>query len=309
MKKLKVVFMGTPDFSVPILKELIKNTNVVLVVTSPDAYIGRKRILTECPVKKTALLNNIPVFSPKDIRKDYKEIINIEPDIIITCAYGQIIPKILLDLPPLGCINIHASLLPKYRGGAPIHHAIIKGDKKTGITIMYMDEKMDSGDMIKSQSIKIDDYDNIETLSSKLSILGTKMIIEVLPSIISGTNKKIKQNIKQVTYAPIITREDEKLDFNMLSADVFNKIRALSPAPLAYFKMLNTEFKIVECEVTSAIGTTSTVISVDKTSFTIMCLDKGIKITKIKPKGKNIMSTKDFFNGFNKEELLDKEVL
>ncbi len=309
MKNLKVIFMGTPLFSVPILEELINKTNVIMVVTSPDAFVGRRKTLTACPVKETALKYNIPVFSPENIKKDYQRIIDIKPDIIITCAYGQIIPKILLDLPSLGCINIHASLLPKYRGGAPIHWAIMNGDTETGITIMYMDETMDSGDMIDAVSIKIKSDDNLETLSNKLSLLGRDMIINVLPSIINKTNKRIKQDITKVTYAPIITREDELLNFNKTAFEVYNQIKALSPEPLAYFKILSTEFKVVECEIVEVIGQTNTVVAVDKKSFTIMCVDKGIKITKIKPKGKNIMNVQDFFNGFNRDLLLSEEVL
>ncbi|MDD4187932.1 MAG: methionyl-tRNA formyltransferase [Bacilli bacterium] len=308
MKNLKVIFMGTPFFSVPILEKLIEQTNVVLVVSMPDAVVGRKKILTASPVKKLAIENDIPVFSPKKIRDDYKIIEGLKPDIIITCAYGQILPKVLLDFPRLGCINIHASLLPKYRGGAPIHHAIMNGDAETGITIMDMDEKMDAGDIIKQKSLKINIGDNLETLSNKLSLLGRDIIIEVLPSIINGTNKRVKQKLAKVTYAPIIKRENELLDFHKSADEVYNLVRALSPSPYAYFNLFNSQYKIVSCEVTLGKGLPGVIISVAKDSFTIMCKDKGIKITKIKPTGKNEMTVKDFFNGFDKEKLLGKEV-
>ena len=169
MKDLNVVFMGTPDFAVPILEALIENTNVVLVVSQPDKLIGRKQILTPTPIKSIAVKHDIEVFQPINIRQDYQKIIDIKPDIIVTCAYGQIIPKTLLDNPRLGCINVHASLLPKLRGGAPIHKAIIDGYKKTGITIMYMDEKMDSGDIISTATYEIQDTDNVGILHDKLS--------------------------------------------------------------------------------------------------------------------------------------------
>ncbi len=308
MKKLNVIFMGTPLFSVPILEELINKTNVIMVVTSPDAYVGRKRVLTPCPVKEVALNHNITVFSPVKIRNEYEEIIKMKPDIIITCAYGQIIPKVLLDLPKLGCINIHASLLPKYRGGAPIHHAIMDGEKETGITLMYMAEGMDDGDMIKKESIMIEEKDNLETLSNKLSNLGKKMIIEELPNIINQTNQRIKQNIDEVTFAPIIKREHELIDFNKSSLEVFNLVRALSPEPLPYFKFQNNEYKVAECEVVDLKGLVNNIIEVTKDSFTIMCKDKGLKITKIKPKGKNTMNVRDFFNGFNKDDMLGRDV-
>ena len=180
MDKLKVVFMGTPLFSVNVLNALANNYDVVLVVTAPDAYVGRKKILTPCPVKRRAIELGIPVISPVKVSVDYEDIVNVKPDVIITCAYGQIVSKDILDIPKYGCINIHASLLPKYRGGAPIHYALINGEEETGVTLMYMDEGMDTGDMLVSERIKIEDNDNIEILSDKLSVLGSKMIVNYL---------------------------------------------------------------------------------------------------------------------------------
>lgn len=299
MKDLKVVFMGTPLFSVPILEKLIINTNVVGVVTSPDAYVGRKKILTPCPVKKCAMSHNIKVYSPVKIKDDYEFLMELDPDIIITCAYGQIVPKGVLDIPRLGCVNIHASLLPKYRGGAPIHYAIMNGDKYSGITLMYMDVGMDSGDIIVSKKVLIEDNDNLESLSNKLSLLGSEMIIEYLPSIINGTNERIKQNEDEVTFSPIIKREDEHLDFNQEAKNIYNKVRALSPAPLANFILDDLEYKIAECHIGDAFGDVSTIVAEDKKSFTIMAKDKGIVVTKIKPMGKNIMSVADFKNGYH----------
>lgn len=308
MKKTKVVFMGTPSFSVPILQVLIENTNVIGVVTSPDAFVGRKKILTPCPVKVLALENNIKVYSPIKIREDYDFLKALNPDIIITCAYGQIVPEEVLNIPRLGCVNIHASLLPKYRGGAPIHHAIMNNEKYTGITLMYMDKGMDSGDIITSEKVEITNDDNLETLSNKLSLLGAKMIIENLPSIIDGTNNREKQNEDEVTFAKIITREDEHLNFNDLAINIYNKIRALSPSPLAYFMLDDNEIKIVKGEIVLATGKSATIVEEGKDYFIIMAKDAGIKITMIKPKGKNIMSVRDFKNGY-KSSLLNKEIL
>lgn len=305
MKDLKVVFMGTPDFSVPILKNLINNTNVIGVVTAPDAFVGRKKVLTPCPVKCLALENNIEVFSPEKIKLEYDFLIKLNPDIIITCAYGQIIPKEVLNIPRLGCINLHGSILPKYRGGAPIHYAIINGENETGITLMYMDEKMDAGDIIKIEKIPITKEDNIDTLSDKLSILASNMIIDNLPSIINGTNERIKQDEKLVTFAPIIKREDEHIDFSKTTNEVYNKIRALTPHPYANFILDNIECKIVECEMCDAKGEVSTICFEDKISIIIKTSDGGIKITKLKPMGKNIMSIKDFKNGYH-DTLLGK---
>ena len=171
MKKIRIVFMGTPDFSVPILEGLIEEYEVVGIVSQPDKMVGRHKILRHTPVKVVGLDNNIKVLQPNDIRVEYKEILDLKPDMIVTCAYGQIIPKVILESPRYGCINVHASLLPKYRGGAPIHRAILNGDAKTGMTIMYMAEGMDTGDIIKQKEVIIENDDNLESLHDKLSLV------------------------------------------------------------------------------------------------------------------------------------------
>lgn len=302
MKDLKVVFMGTPEFACPVLETLIKNTNVVLVVTQPDAYIGRKKILTPSPIKSLALENNIEVFTPHNIKEDYENIINSKPDIIITCAYGQIIPKILLDLPKYKCVNVHASLLPKYRGGAPIHASILNGDDETGITIMYMAEGMDDGDIIKEESIKILDTDNITTLSDKLSILGAKLLIDTLPSILDGTCKSIKQDINKISFAYIIKRKDEIIDFNKSYKEIFNKVRALKDR--SYFIMNNIEYKVVSVRYEKKLGEKSKINSIYKDGIGIGCKDGEVVITEFIPSGKKQMLTSSYLNGVDKESLL-----
>ena len=307
MKDLKVVFMGSPLFSVPVLEELNKNVNVVGVVTAPDAYVGRKKVLTMCPVKETAVGLGLKVYSPIKLRSDFEFIKELNPDMIITCAYGQILSEEILNIPKLGCFNLHGSLLPKYRGGAPIHYALLNGDEKTGITLMYMDKGMDSGDTIAKEEIIIEENDNIESLTNKLSIIASKMIIKYLPSLIDGTNNRVKQDINKVTFSPIITREDEHLDFNVTAKEIFNRYRMLSPNPLPNIKIDDIEYKIAECKIVDASGKVSTVVNKDKNSFTIMAKDKGIMVSKIKPIGKNIMNVRDFFNGYH-EEIIGKEV-
>ena len=307
MKDLKVVFMGSPSFSVPVLEELNKNVNIVGVVTAPDAYVGRKKVLTMCPVKEKAIGLGLKVYSPIKLRSDFEFIKELNPDMIITCAYGQILSEEILNIPKLGCFNLHGSLLPKYRGGAPIHYALLNGDEKTGITLMYMDKGMDSGDMIAKEEIKIEDNDNIESLTNKLSIIASKMIIKYLPSLIDGTNNREKQDSSKVTFSPIITRKDEHLDFNVTAKEIYNRYRMLSPNPLPNIKIDDIEYKIAECKIVDASGKVSTVVSKDKNSFTIMAKDKGIMVTKIKPIGKNIMNVRDFFNGYH-EEIIGKEV-
>ena len=247
VKELKIVFMGTPVFAVNVLQGLIDNyrDDIVLVVSQPDKRVGRHQVLTNTPVKELALKYDIDVFQPERIRNDYKEIIDLKPDIIITCAYGQIIPSEILDCPRLGCINVHASLLPKLRGGAPIHKAIIDGYDKTGVTIMYMDKSMDTGDMISKVEVPILDSDNLESLHDKLSIEGTRLLLDTLPDIINGTNKREKQNEDDVTYAYNIKREEEHIDFNKTAREVFNLIRGLSPIPSSYTIFNDKEMKWV----------------------------------------------------------------
>ena len=194
MKNLKVIFMGTPEFCVPILDALIENYNVIAVVTQPDKEVGRKRKITYSPIKKKAIEKNVTVLQPIKIKDEYEEILYLNPDIIITCAYGQIVPESILNVPKYGSINVHASLLPKLRGGAPIHKSIIYGYDKTGITIMYMDKGMDTGDMISKVEVNILDTDAAETLHDKLQNVSVPLLMDTLPSIINGTNKREKQN-------------------------------------------------------------------------------------------------------------------
>ena len=301
---IKTVFMGTPEFAGPILDTLIKNTEVVLVVTQPDKYVGRKKVLTYSPIKERATKNNIPVFQPVKIKEDYEEIKKYNPDLIVTCAYGQIVSKEVLDIPRLGCINVHASLLPKYRGGAPIHHAILNGDSKTGITIMYMDTHMDTGDMIASKSISILDTDTLGTLRDKLSSLGAELLEETLPSIISGSNQRVKQNESEVSYAYTIKREDEHLDFNKKAIDIYNQVRALNPEPLAHFILNGEEFKVIEGYIGSDTELyPGTICDIKKDAIGIATSDKVYYITKIKPFGKKEMLVRDYLNGIKKEDL------
>lgn len=310
MKNLKVIFMGTPDFAVPVLQKLIENTNVVLVVTQPDKLVGRKQILTPTPVKVEAEKHHIPVFQPVKIREDYEEILNTNADIIITCAYGQIIPKAILDYPRLGCINVHASLLPKYRGGAPIHKCLLNGEEKTGVTIMYMAEKMDNGDIISQAEYVIQESDNVGTLHEKLSLLGANLLIDTLPSIVNGTNQRIKQNISEVTFAYNIKREEERLDFHKKGIEIINHVRGLNPWPLANFLLNDTEFKVIEArfeqkEIKNEVGT---IVEVTKNTFGIACMDGVIYLEKVKPFGKKEMHIADYLNGVDKEKLIGKKV-
>jgi len=307
MKKLKVVFMGTPEFSVNILEALILNTNVVGVVCQPDKLVGRKKEVTYPRIKEVALNHDILVFQPLDIRSDYQNILALNPDIIITCAYGQILPDGILSYPKYGCINVHASLLPKLRGGAPIHHAIIDGYKETGITIMYMDKGMDTGDIISQEGIKIDDLDTYDTLHDKLSLLGSKLLIETLPCIIKGENKRIKQDNSLVTYGYNIKRCEELIDFNKNLDCVYNQIRGLNSEPGSYFLLNDKTVKVYGAVKVNNLDYKSRengeIVKLDKNGIYIKVIDGLIKITDIKLEGKKRMLVSSFLNG-NKENLI-----
>ncbi len=308
MKNKNIVFMGTPDFSVPVLKMLIENTNVLLVVTQPDKIVGKNKNVSFSPVKELAIKENIPVFQPLRIRKDFEELKALNIDLIVTCAYGQIIPKEVLDLPKYGCINVHASILPKYRGSAPIQWCLFNNDDKTGVTIMYMDEGMDTGDIIKIKEIPILESDNVGTLHDKLSILGRDLLLEVLPTIFNNTNDRIKQS-DNFTMAPMIKREDERLDFNMNGLEIIGRIKGLNPWPLANIMINDQEIKVLEAEFVPSKVTKVGIISVlDKKNLGINCKDGIIYLKKIKPSGKKVMEINSFINGIDKTKYLNMEV-
>lgn len=309
MNKTKVVFMGTPDFAVPVLEGLIENYEVVGVVSQPDKRVGRKQVLVNTPIKEVALKHNILVLQPEKIREDYEDILKLNPDIIVTCAYGQIIPSAILDYPKLGCINVHASLLPKLRGGAPIHKAIIDGYSKTGITIMYMDKKMDNGDIISTSETEILDSDNLESLHDRLSIMGRDLLLETMPSIINRTNKRIKQNEDEVTYAYNIKREEEHIDLSKTRREVFNQIRGLSPVPGANLLVDGEEFKIYGSEISERKFTNKEIGEVTglyKEGIGVMTSDGEIILTDIKPFGKKRMSAISYINGLHDKSLVGK---
>jgi len=309
MEKLKIVFMGTPEFSVPVLEGLIDNYQVIGVVTQPDKEVGRNHEVKFSPVKEVALKHNILVLQPEKIRTDYEGIVDLNPDMIVTCAYGQIIPKVLLDLPKYGCINVHASLLPKYRGGAPLHRVIINGEVKTGITIMHMDEGMDTGDIISTREILIDNSDTVGTIHDKLSVLGKELLLDTIPSIVDGTSKRLKQNNLEATFAPVIKREDELLDFNKKTLEIYNKIRGLNPYPVSYATLDGKIFKIYSSRIGTGVYTTKKngeIVRIYDDGIGISTSDSEIILTEIKPEGKRKMTVREYLNGINKDSLIGK---
>lgn len=306
-KELKIVFMGTPDFAVPILQGLIDNYNVRAVVTQPDKPGNHGKIFYS-PIKQLAMENTLLVLQPTKIKEQYQEIIDLNPDLIITCAYGQILPKALLDCPRLGCINVHASLLPKLRGGAPIHKAIIEGHKKTGITIMYMDTKMDEGDIISQKEIEITDLDTASSLHDKLSFIGKELLLETLPSIIDGTNERTPQDSSKATYAFTIKREDEKINFNDTKKQIYNQIRGLNSFPGAYCILDGKIMKVWESYISEEYptGFNGEITNVYKDGIGIKVSNGEVVFTVIQPEGKKKMRAVDYINGLQDKNIVGK---
>ena len=304
MSKARVLFMGTPDFAVPSLRVLLEEkeqVEVIGVVTQPDRPKGRKKVLTPPPVKVEALNHDLPVFQPQKLRsgEGIRQVLELQPDLIVTAAYGQILPEPVLEAPKYGCINVHASLLPKYRGGAPIHHAIINGEKETGVTIMYMVKALDAGDMLLQRAIPITSEDNVGTMHDKLANLGAELLKEVLPSILDGTVQAVPQDDEQATFAPNITREDEKIDWKRSARELDCQIRGLCPWPVAYTLWKGKPFKIWKASVVKeeTQGEPGTVIRLDANGI-VVATGKGLlRLTEVQPSGKKPMPARQFING------------
>ncbi len=309
MNEIRVVFMGTPDFSVPVLKMLIENYKVVGIVSQPDKPIGRSGKMSTSPVKEVALENNIPLFQPVKVRKEYEDILALNPDMIVTCAYGQIIPKEMLDYPKYGCINVHASLLPKHRGGAPIHRAIIEGDTKSGVTIMKMGIGMDDGDIIRQREIPIEDSDTAETLFNKLSILGSDLLKDTMPDIINDKVEYVKQKEEEATFSYNIKPEDEKINFSNTRREVYNQIRGLNSFPVAYTMLDGKRMKVWESRIgiEKEYQEFGKIVSLEKDGICVSTSDGEIILTMIQPEGKKKMLVRDYLNGYpEKKELIGK---
>jgi methionyl-tRNA formyltransferase len=295
--------MGTPEFSVPILSMLQEEGySILAVVTQPDRPVGRKKVLTPTPVKKEALRLGLPVLQPEKLKgsQQMDEILAMQPDIIVTAAFGQILPKEILDAPEFGCLNVHASLLPAYRGGAPIHQAIIDGRDETGVTIMYMAQKLDAGDIISQESIPIEDADTTGILFEKLSIVGRDLLKETLPTILSRSNARMVQDENKVTFARNISREQERIDWNQSAKDIYNQVRGLNPWPVAYTTLRQEAVKVwwgqpSQQSYTQPVGTVVELIGdrlVVQTGF-----EQAFEITELQPAGKKKMSAEEFLRG------------
>jgi len=305
MDKKKIVFMGTPKFAVPVLEMLIEKYGVDLVITQPDKKVGRKKVLTAPPVKVIAEEKGIKVLQPEKISNDenvLSELKELNPDIIITAAYGQLVPETILEIPKYKCINVHGSLLPKLRGGAPIQYSILEDHGKTGITIMYMVKKLDAGDMISKVEVDILDSDNYESLHDKLSIAGRDLLKETLPNIFTGNIAPEKQDDSLATFARNILREDEKIDWNKSAREIFNQVRALDPTPGAFTYLDEDILKIwssevVELEENYSAEKVGTIIKQDKKHIYILCGENTVlKVKELQISGKKRMPVVNFLS-------------
>ncbi len=299
----KIVFMGTPDFSVPVLRKIIDDGyEVIGVVTQPDRPVGRKKILTPPPVKVEALKHGIPVYQPEKIRQkdEMEKILALKPDLIVTAAFGQILPNEILEAPKYGCINVHASLLPELRGGAPIHYALIQGKKKTGITIMYMVEKLDAGDILTQAEVEITEEDNVGTLHSKLSEAGSVLLSETLPKLLEGKLTSIPQNNDEATFAYNIKRDQERIDWSKTGEEVYNHIRGLNPWPVAFTTLEGQTLKVWQSvKVTGGKNELpGTIIKNESDGITVSTGNEtAIKIKELQPAGKTKMTSEEFYRG------------
>lgn len=302
---MKILFMGTPDFAAACLKALFdKGENIVGVVTQPDKQKGRGMKFIPSPVKVFAEENSLPVYQPLTLRDDAfaKLLSDIDPELIIVAAYGKILPTNVLEYPTHGCINAHASLLPKYRGAAPIQRAIMDGEAETGVTAMYMEEGLDTGDMLLTKKVSIEENDDFGTVHDKLCVAGGEAMCEAVDQIRSGSLCPVKQDDSLSTYASKITKEEGCVDFTLTSKEIHNRIRAMSPVPLAYTytpdgKLLKLVSARISSKCISADTLPGTVISTDNGVITIACGCGAIDVTHVLPEGKSRMKASDFING------------
>jgi methionyl-tRNA formyltransferase len=303
---MKIVFMGTMDFAVPILAALDAQYEIVLVVTQPDRPIGRKQELNVSAVKTYALLRELPLFQPDKIRTEYHPIIDANPDLIVVAAYGQMIPKLVLNYPKYHCINVHASLLPKYRGGSPMHRAITEGETETGVTVMYMAQKMDAGMILAQASLPILLQDNVGTLEMKLASLGSQLLLETLPRVFDGSLVGISQDEAKVTFAPNIKHEEEFIDFSRTGKEIFDHVRGFNPWPIASSTLDGVIVKFYEVE--SVMGPIEAyrdnrfgeIVVITKNDVFVKVSDGLLAIKKLQLAGKKPMDIKTMMNGSGK---------
>lgn len=294
---MNVCFMGSMHFAVPILEGLHQKHNVLLVVTQPDRPVGRKRVITPTPVKEKAIELGLELFQPERIKWDHDPIMALDVDFIIVAAYGQMIPEDILNHGRYRAINVHASLLPKYRGGSPMHRAIQYGDDVTGVTIMYMAKKMDAGDLLAQRSVPIEATDNVGTLEEKLSLLGRDLLLETMTNIDRIT--PVKQDESQVTFARNIQPEEEVIHFTDSAQHIHNHVRAFYPWPLTYLWVDGKKVKVYETSWTEKTHskTPGEIVAIDTDGVHIQTKEGTLVLKDVQLQGKKRMLINDFMNG------------
>ena len=300
---MRIVFMGTPDFAVPSLKALLAaGHEIVGVFTQPDKPKNRGRKLAPSPVKVVAQEYQLPIFQPTTLKTDeaYDILVDLQPELIAVAAYGKILPKKILDLPVLGCINVHSSLLPRYRGAAPINWAILNGDQETGVTIMYMAEGLDTGDIISQQTTPIDSNETVESLHDRLAEMGAELLVETVTAIGAGTATRTPQDDSLSSYASMLSRDLSPIDFNKSAHQIHNQVRGLIPWPATSVEIGGITFKIFSVEETdeSSEKPAGTVLGADKKGINVVCGDgKVIRILELQAPGKKRMRAVDYLRG------------
>lgn len=300
---MRIVFMGTPDFAVPSLKALLAaGHEIVGVFTQPDKPKNRGMKLTPSPVKVVAQEHQLPIYQPTTLKTDeaYDILVGLQPDLIAVAAYGKILPKRILDLPALGCINVHSSLLPRYRGAAPINWAILNGDQETGVTIMYMAEGLDTGDIISQRATPIDPDETVESLHDRLAEIGAELLVETVTAIDTGTATRTPQDDSLSSYASMLSRDLSPIDFNKSAHQIHNQVRGLIPWPATSVEIGGTMFKIFSVEETgeSSEKPAGTVLGADKKGINVVCGDgKVLRILELQAPGKKRMRAVDYLRG------------
>ena len=302
---MKIIFMGTPDFAVSSLQALIESDNEILaVVAQPDKPKGRGRKLAPPPTKTLAEQYNIPVLQPEKVRTEefLSQLQDLSPDLICVTAYGKILPKSILELPKHGCINVHASLLPKYRGAAPINWVIVRGEKETGITTMLMDEGVDTGDMLLKKVINIQDEDDAGSISERLSQLGGKLLLETISQLQDGNLNPVKQDESEATYAPMLKKSDGEINWGKSALEIWNLVRGLNPWPGTFTKLGNKTLKIFKTKIVEGHGKPGEVIRSSKNDLHIATADGALEILELQIEGGKRLDVKAFVTGHQIEE-------
>ena len=304
---MRVIFMGTPDFAVPSLEALLTKHEVVLVVTQPDKPKGRGKKMVPTPVKACALEHGIPVLQPEKVKEPefVEQLRSYEPDLIAVTAFGQILSEPILEMPKYGCINVHGSLLPKYRGAAPMQWSIIDGEKVTGITTMYMAKGLDSGDMLLKAEVEITDEDTFATIHDKMAVTGANLLLDTLDQLEAGTLERIPQDHDAATYAPMITKETGHIDWSKNRQDIINLIRGLNPVPAAYTIYEEEVLKIFGAALSDAQADSAAngeIVAVVKKGFVVKCGDGCLLITEVQARGGKRMMTDAYLRGHAMKE-------